>query len=57
VESGVGLLEACQGQVHGAQDAAKDEVNVVTAIHEDFAHLVSTNLNFEHQSAWPSRGT
>ena len=49
MEGCVCSFEVGQGYVHGPQSSGEDEVEAAASIHEDFTHVESSNLGFEHQ--------
>ena len=48
VERGVSCFEVGQGYVHGPQRSGEDEVKAAASIHEDFAHVETSDLGFEY---------
>ena len=48
VERCIGSFEIGQGYVHGSQRGGEDEVEAAALIHEDFAHVETSNSSLEH---------
>ena len=49
MEGCVCSFDVGQGYIHGPQSGGEDEFEAAASIHEDFAHVESSNLSFEHQ--------